>query len=104
MYLNTIVDKKKYKKTHRKIIKLNKIISLMVVENKGYVIEGKVEKDEAFYFGKYSKKADKYRLLSKYELVQEDIEITYKDYINVSKKFIDECSNVTTIIMKGGKL
>ena len=56
--------------------------------------------ENAFYFGKYSKKDDKYRLLVNYKLEENH---SYEEYLLIKDKFIKEWEDINQIIVKGGE-
>lgn len=102
MYINTNISEKEYKKTQKRIKKIKDIITLFIIENKGNISKKVKEIENAFYFGKYSKKDDKYRLLVNYKL--EEIENhSYEEYLLIKDKFIKEWEDINQIIVKGGE-
>ena len=87
MYININLSRKEYKKTQKRIKKIKDIITLFIVDEKGYISKKVEEIENSFYFGKYSKKDDKYRLLVNYKL--EEIENhSYEEYLLIKDKFI----------------
>ena len=101
MILDTVVNKEEFIKTQKKIFKLKQFITLFTDNENGYIVDGKIFQNNAYYFGMIHKKNNHYRLLSNLEFEGNCIEETYDDYIKTTMRFIKDWNQIKNIILKG---